>query len=382
SGHFLILWALALHEESLDEHRLKSVELSVLAALTLLVNSYLFVIVVVLIGSTVLDSLRRGSVTRRSTQTVALGLIACVAIALCAGYAVMFTDPRSMKSGGFGFFSWNPMSLIAAPAQYWTSIHGIVRDATGGQYEGESYVGLGALFLIGSLLIGGAPTLLRAARNRPALTVALILFACWAASSEVYFGSLHLAAVPLSPKLIELGNYCRATGRFIWPVVYILILAPIAIMPRIYPARVVAGLLIVAAALQVSEAQVIVKDLRRVTADSPPDRIDETTFIPHMRGRRRVWQYPSWPCGSLQGVQPVWGGVEANRELQLELLAARLGVPSNSVYTSRASKDCAREAAWAGNPVIEPGVSYLLSPAIVAGSPMLSEFVRHESCDR
>ena len=45
SSHFLLLWVLALHFESLRRGRAKIVELSVVLALALLVNSYLFAMV-------------------------------------------------------------------------------------------------------------------------------------------------------------------------------------------------------------------------------------------------------------------------------------------------------------------------------------------------
>jgi hypothetical protein len=77
----------------------------------------------------------------------------------------------------------------------------------------------------------------------------------------------------------------------------------------------------------------------------------------------------------------VWGGVTTNRELQLELLVARHGVPSNSIYTSRILKDCNKERAWIRNtPQLEEGVLYLLAPKTVAASPALGALTATGSC--
>jgi hypothetical protein len=380
SAHFLVIWALALYFESTDRGRVKALEIGCLAVLTILVNSYLFVMVMIICGATIVEHWRRGQLAWADVGTLAVWGAITVVVALAAGYGVLFTNPSSMKSGGFGFFSWNPLSVAVPPPYFWGVPRGIVRDATGGQYEGDSYIGLGALLLlIGSLAVRpGAPV--RALRRHPVLAATLGALALWAASNRLYVGSRLLVAVNLSARLTDLANYFRASGRFIWPVAYMAMLAPVAVIARWERRKVGAAVVILAAMLQAVELRPTLRDLRSGTAIPVADVIDAGRMSGWIRSHDRVWQYPSWACGSLMGTQPVWGGPEANRELQVELLTARLGVPSNSVYTSRVMKDCGAEAAWGGDPGFEKGVLYLLAPATVKASPALSALVAKSSC--
>jgi hypothetical protein len=62
--------------------------------------------------------------------------------------------------------------------------------------------------------------------------------------------------------------------------------------------------------------------------------------------------------------------VDSNRELQLQLLGAYEGRPTNSVYTSRTLKDCVQELEWGAHPRFEDGVLYLLSWKKVVEPPL------------
>src|SRR4029453_2878077 len=71
---------------------------------------------------------------------------------------------------------------------------------------------------------------------------------------------------------------------------------------------------------------------------------------------------------------------EARRELPLQLMAARAGLPTNSVYTSRQLKDCATEAHWADRPVLEDGVLYLLKQTTAENLPKPGELAASGNC--
>ena len=116
------------------------------------------------------------------------------------------------------------------------------------------------------------------------------------------------------------------------------------------------------------------------SSNAYPDMIHDTRFAGWLSQHQRLWQYPSWACGGLGPAGRLWGGPETNRELQVQFAAARAGVPTNSVYTSRILKDCSAEAMWLEHPVLEDGVLYLLSFDAVRASPALSLLVQSRSC--
>jgi hypothetical protein len=123
-----------------------------------------------------------------------------------------------------------------------------------------------------------------------------------------------------------------------------------------------------------------VQTLRLSTSQSLPDLINSPRLSSWMMAHERLWEYPSWNCGGLAGSARVWLGAEANRELQVQLLGARLNRPTNSVIASRSFKDCARESLWTQQPLLEDGVLYLLGRDAVFASPALTALTTSTQC--
>ena len=94
----------------------------------------------------------------------------------------MFTNPSSMQAMGFGLFSSNLVSLFVPRSL------GVVRDATGGQYEGEAYVGMGALLALSVALVMRPGNVARHVRNHKWLVGFLAVCLAYAASNRVYVG--------------------------------------------------------------------------------------------------------------------------------------------------------------------------------------------------
>jgi Family of unknown function (DUF6311) len=381
SGHFLVLWAIALYFESEARQRLPMRQLLLIGVVAILVNPYLFVIVALISAATVLERWVKVRPGWREVVWIGLSVAVVAGIAIVSGYGVMITDPVAMKSVGFGLYSWNPASLLVPRRTMWGFGRYFVRDATGGQYEGDTYIGLGALLLLAVSLASRPQWFLAAVRRHPVFVVTLTGLAIWAASSRVYVGSTLVLAIDLSPRMQDIANYFRASGRFIWPLAYTLMLVPLAVIHRQWRPRMAVPLTLLAITLQLVEAAPLVTGLRAATSTILPTLLDATQLSTWVGAHQRVWQYPSWACGGLTGEPAVWGGVATNRELQLELLIARHGVPSNSIYTSRILKDCNKERAWIRNtPQLEEGVLYLLAPKTVAASPALGALTATGSC--
>ena len=100
SSHFLILWALALHFESLRGQRARVGEWCGLLALALLVNPYLFVIVATFEAVTLLALWTRGQLTARDLRAAAVGSVGVIALAVAAGYGFMFVPSRYDEGAG------------------------------------------------------------------------------------------------------------------------------------------------------------------------------------------------------------------------------------------------------------------------------------------
>lgn len=379
SSHFLLLWAIALYFESVREERLRAAELTALLAIALLVNAYLFAMAAALAAVIVATLAVRRQLRARDLRILAAGAAAVGVLGIAAGYGLLLVSPSTMKSEGFGLYSWNLTGLLVPPNGILGLLAGVPRYGTHGQYEGEAFIGSGALALLALCAIAMPRAMLQHARRHTLYVAALAALALYAASNVVYAGDVLLVEYRLPAFAVSLGNYFRATGRFIWPLAYSLAILPLALIFRSWRWAPSAAVALGAVILQVNEASGDLRYRRALTTQAYEDLIDAPRVRGWLEQHERLWQYPSWACGGLvQGRR--WPSRDANRELQLQLEASRAGVPTNSVYTSRALKDCAVEAAWLTHPTLEAEVLYVLAPHAVAASPPLADLVRSEGC--
>src|SRR5262249_40248021 len=134
-----------------------------------------------------------------------------------------------------GHYSWNLATLFLPPETFWHFPLVIVRDATGGQYEGEAYIGLGAVLVLLTCVATNPMRAIRAVRKHWVLVVTLAICTALAASNRIYFGSHLVFEVPLPGALLDLASFFRASGRFIWLPAYALGLLPLAGLVRWAP---------------------------------------------------------------------------------------------------------------------------------------------------
>ncbi len=154
-------------------------------------------------------------------------------IAYCIGFFNLGSG--NLQATGFGDFSWNLNGFIN-PTRW--NLFGIINPSLSatilkplpigisGQYEGYSYLGLGNLVI---LPVAGV-LFLKRDNSRSHLFFFLpfilvsILFILYALSNKAYLNTQLLWNIPLSGFVLKLCSYFRASGRFIWPVFYFLVL--------------------------------------------------------------------------------------------------------------------------------------------------------------
>jgi hypothetical protein len=380
SSHFLILWVLALYFDSVRQRRVLGFEAAAVLVVTLLVNAYLFAMIAAFVVVTVLTLWWRGHLTRGDLMRAGVAFALTFAVAIVAGYGSVITNPTTMKAQGFGHYSWNIVTLVLPPQGIFGLFTGVTRDATGGQYEGEAFIGGGALLALALCLVSRPKQVADAVLRHWIYVAALAACAAYAASNLVYAGSTPLLSYPLPAFAVDLGNYFRATGRFIWPLGYSLSIIPIACVFRWWRPVPAVVLALIGIYIQVVAAKPELEYRRYQMAQPNEELIDTALVKSWLQQHDRVWQVPSWDCGGLGRSRRVWGSREANSELQMQLAAARLAVPINSVYSSRTFKKCDGEVDWASNPHMENGTLYLLGLASVAQSAPLANLARSNAC--
>ena len=202
------------------------------------------------------DAGQTGAVRRISGAVIVFlkYLVAYLASTVCTFYLFGgFYGNISGEAEGLGIFSANLNSLFN-PIDYSRVIREL--PLTGGQYEGLSYIGIAAIILLFFALLNIIKNIREIWRVHRhiiivILTVSLILWVI-ALSPEVTAGSRVLYEIPLPDPIYAAWSMFRASGRFLWPVMYVMILISMYYAGR-ETGRYFAVLLLIACLLQLYE---------------------------------------------------------------------------------------------------------------------------------
>jgi hypothetical protein len=202
------------------------------------VHAYLFAMIAAL---WIADLARRLLVDLRRTWLEPLAVGGTIAaLMLSTG---VWSGPAAEAQGGFGWFKMNALSLID-PNPWVPSLMDkakwslVLPDIPnwGGDYEGFAYVGLGGLLL--AAVAAWCSPAVRAHLRRPPLTLhyaplALVLvgMGVFALSQNVTFAEKNFYLWWPAP-LQMLGEIFRSTGRFVWPLYYVMFFAAVFIIAR------------------------------------------------------------------------------------------------------------------------------------------------------
>ena len=158
-----------------------------------------------------------------------------------------FSNDHQLDAGGLGQFSFNINGLVNP--QGWSRILPTLPLYGDGAGEGLAYTGTGILIL---LAVGGIFFIFSVIRNRInksgmkwyaktrgenrnciAYILICVLSLVISFSHKLALGNHVIWDIPYPDKMVSLWGMFRSSGRFIWPVVYILILVAFVIWDRI-----------------------------------------------------------------------------------------------------------------------------------------------------
>lgn len=344
-GHFLILAALELGFRRVDSPRGRRgivAECLLWPALAAGVHPYLAVMVGALAAGALARLWLLGALS--APRLAALGAaLPALLLGLFAAFGYLGTGTTT-TSPGFGAYSSDLLALFDSRrmSRFVPALG--VRQA---QYEGYAYLGLGALLLAGVAL---ATTLARGRlplrddwRTRIPLAVAILLLALLAWSHVVTLRGAPLldysaATGPLRPVL----ETFRASGRFVWPLHYALVVLACAGAFAGLRARPRLRLALFAAAVALSSAEQLRYPMRDRFVARPAPVWSEIWAL--ARGQyRSVSLHP--PVFNASGERLCSrGGVPARQLHRYALLAHALRLPFNSAYVARANRERARSA--------------------------------------
>jgi hypothetical protein len=238
-GHFLVLAAL---DRALDAWRWRG--WVILVAVAVLVHPYLAAMVGVIGFGAAAAALAERAVTAvRLAAKAAMSFAILGFVAWAAGY---FVGTGELSPGGFGAYSTNLLTWIdpmdwAAYNRMWDTAtpyssewSRFLPSQAGGKFEGFTYLGAGMLMLVALatgawVLAGKKPqsTTNSAAQGIPAPRWKYLVLACGALAllaitTRPTIGSQVIADIDLGDTVETALGVFRASGRFLWPLTYLL----------------------------------------------------------------------------------------------------------------------------------------------------------------
>jgi hypothetical protein len=329
-AHFLLVGALALYLLSFRERGWRTLEVVWVLWLVLgyLINMYFFVMVGVVWFCMIVQRWLNGCTTLR--HAFLYGSLSVAAVVTVIALGGQFGAGSGLPFFAYGDASMNLLSPIVPQYSGLVPWMGGIIDATGAQYEGYNYLGLGLLLSSLLLLPREASWLRRNARRHAALLVALACLTAYAISHRVYAGQWLLFELPMSHILNRVLGVFRGSGRFFWLVSYAQIAVLLVLAFRRAHLLIVLGLAC-AALLQVLDLEPLREQVVTSIAAGPvPEPLDSVEVARLVSGAARVEVIPSIQCTD--------GGTEDERmiaNMELMLATARANVPTNTVYLAR-----------------------------------------------
>ena len=244
-------------------------------------------------------------------------------------FAGFFPLRASMLSSGFGDYCLNVLSLFNPEGGMnrhhwqWSSMLPALPNGHD-DYEGFAYAGLGGLAAIGLAL----PLLVTERRFYVGrfvwpLAIAALLLTLFALSPNLTIGD-RVIRIPIPHVLFELASSVRSSGRFFWPVYYLLFIASTWLLHRGLGPRVAGPLLLALAALQIYDTYPGWSSLR-------PRLEVEGTTLPTSIDDQRLAQLAT----HYQAVRSLPAGNELPKWDQVSYFAWRQHLPTDSVYLAR-----------------------------------------------
>lgn len=324
STHGLLLLALAFYR-SASPRRLSRPWLA-LVAIASLVHPYLLAMVLV-IGAAWL--MRGVLVTREVRWTWAVVTVVLGAgIALTSWWASgMFVYGLGANElvGGYGRFSLNLNSLVN-PAGYSRFLKPLtyVNDD---QWEGFAYLGLGYLgtwlFALGAVVTGRIK--LSALKGHWPLILVMVCCLVFALSNKIALNDRYILTTSIPHVAEPLTRAFRASGRFVWLLVYAGSAFAFWVLARAFPRRWISAWLTLALALQVADVSGWIAQPAAQTSAQRVSRLRDAAWLQTFATAEGMFSYP-----------PFQHSTQYDADFtDLALPAIEEGKPTSAVYLTR-----------------------------------------------
>lgn len=257
-AHWLVLLALYIYLSNEGKDLTRSIKWAALLTASVLVHTYFTGILSVI---WIADMAQRNRECDRDFKSrwgeISLIMAAVGAALWAAGFFPLTT---SYLSGGYGIHRFNLTSLfnpqggLHSEGDIWSRLLPPLPQGPG-DYEGFSFLGMGGILILLCALpaFWASRARLMSPRMIPLLLASVLLF-LFAMSNKIGLGANTLT-IWVPEILVQAVSTMRASGRFFWPVYYLMLLYALNLIVRNYDKRVASALLCVSALAQVYDTR-------------------------------------------------------------------------------------------------------------------------------
>lgn len=328
--HSFILFSLALYflgRSGQIASRTAAVILACLCVLAMIVHPYLLALCYAIFIAYLADQALSGEGWKRQLMPF-IGSLTGVAL---AAFALGYLARGGNFADGFGVYSMNLLSPFCGGR---LALCSGMRDTQQG--EGLNYFGLGLLLMLPFAIASVSLRMRELLRRYPVLLLVLVMLSAYAFSNRVYWGSYNVLSYDLPSIFNPLIGTFRASGRFFWPVGYLILFATLAAILKRPSWRSVI-LALTAVSLQWFDTMPARNYIDQAAAK--PGKGDLISWKTIMQSIDHLDLYPIYGCGN----------IDPEKYLFYQRLAAVYGKTMNTGYIARPNTDCIRSAQEFGN---------------------------------
>lgn len=347
-AHWLVLMALYIYLSNGKDDLKRSAKWIALLTASVLVHTYFLGMLSVI---WIADMAQRNSEFDRDFKSrwpeVAV-TVATIAVALWA--AGFFPLTTSYLSGGYGFHRFNLTSLfnpqggITADNDIWSHLLPPLPQGPG-DYEGFSFLGLGGI----AVLLCALPAFWMSRRNilngkmAPLLAACAVLF-LFALSNKIGIGA-RTFEIWIPEILIQAFSTMRASGRFFWPIYYLILLYALNLIVKNYSKKLASALVLTFAIVQVYDTRpgwLALQDNFNLAGTEWKNTLNRDDIIQMAKKYERIRALPA------ENAIKDWD--------KISYLALKSGLPTDVTYLARANGAAYKRAANAAKSSIEDGL--------------------------
>lgn len=335
AGHWIILSALCLwiYHGELRPFSRRLTLWSIQGMLAALIHPYFLPMMVIIAFCAMLQNWMMSRHLRENLLLFAAPIVAALLTLFLLG---AFQGGGNATESGLGVYSANLNALLnSAGHSYFMNALPLLD----GQGEGFGYLGFG--MVLGAAIAVTLVLLSRKAEGKPSwekgfpVLLAVGAFVILAVSPRVTLGQHVLWEWPLPSFLTRLLSMFRASGRFIWPVVYLFYLGVFAVILQKAPRRAAVTLLSIILVFQMVDLKGMVIS-RRQTYGVP---VESTLTLQ----KEILWEEATRGRKHLVILEPEISVTEHEKGYALAILALENGMTMNSFNVARLPLERVRE---------------------------------------